>query len=107
LYVALKLPVVSRASRNAKARYGVDVTKPIGSWSTSWRIARKASGVRVRFHDLRHTVVTRLLLKKVPFTVVSAMMGWSAANAMLMIKKYAILVVTRTATEALLSVDDS
>jgi integrase len=69
-------------------RYAVNVKKPILSWNTAWRNAKKEAGVRVRFHDLRHTVVTRLLLKKVPFTVVSAMMGWSAANAMLMIKKY-------------------
>ncbi len=42
----------------------------------------------MRFHDLRHTVITRMLEGNVPFAVVSSLMGWSPSNAMLMLKKY-------------------
>jgi integrase len=35
-------------------------TQPIGSWKTAWRNARKAAKVTCRFHDLRHSAVTRL-----------------------------------------------
>ncbi len=40
--------------------YQVNPTKPIGSWKVAWGNARKAAGVRCRFHDLRHTCISRL-----------------------------------------------
>src|SRR5262249_3350845 len=42
-----------------------------------------------RFHDLRHTACTRLLEGGVPYPVVSSIMGWSAATAIRMAKRYA------------------
>ena len=44
--------------------------------------------MKCRFHDLRHTAVTRLLEAGVPYPVVAAMMGWSAATAIRMAKRY-------------------
>ncbi len=44
--------------------------------------------VKCRFHDLRHTAVTRLLEAGVPYPVVGSMMGWSAATAIRMAKRY-------------------
>jgi integrase len=44
--------------------------------------------VECRFHDLRHTVVTRLLEAGQPFAVVADIMGWSAAMAVRMAKRY-------------------
>jgi integrase len=41
-----------------------------------------------RFHDLRHTAVTRLLEAGIPYPVVASMMGWSAATAIRMAKRY-------------------
>jgi integrase len=38
----------------------VDSSRPIKSWRTAWRHARKAAGLSVRFHDLRHTAITEL-----------------------------------------------
>jgi integrase len=69
-------------------RYAVNVKKPIRSWNKAWGTARREAGVWVRFHDLRHTVITRMLEGNVPFAVVSSLMGWSPSNAMLMLKKY-------------------
>ena len=38
-----------------------DATKPMLKWDTAWRALRDAAGLhRLRFHDLRHTVITEL-----------------------------------------------
>jgi integrase len=38
----------------------IDVSRPIKSWRTAWRAALKRAGLQIRFHDLRHTCVTKL-----------------------------------------------
>jgi integrase len=38
----------------------IDPTKPIKSWRSAWRAALKRSGLQIRFHDLRHTCITKL-----------------------------------------------
>jgi integrase len=48
----------------------------------------KPEALKCRFHDLRHTAVTRLLEAGVPYPVVASMMGWSAATAIRMAKRY-------------------
>ncbi|MCU1308067.1 MAG: hypothetical protein JWN45_2762 [Acidobacteriaceae bacterium] len=48
----------------------------------------KSEPLRCRFHDLRHTAVTRLLEAGIPYPVVASMMGWSAATAIRMAKRY-------------------
>ena len=40
--------------------YGVDLTRPMGSWRKAWRVASKAAGVAYRPHDVRHTFISRL-----------------------------------------------
>jgi integrase len=45
----------------------LDPTRPMTSWRTAWRSLRKAAGLpHVRFHDGRHTALTRLAEKGVP-----------------------------------------
>ena len=44
--------------------------------------------LKCRFHDLRHTAVTRLLESGTPYPVVASMMGWSAATAIRMARRY-------------------
>ena len=58
--------------------YGTDPTTPITSWKVAWTSARKAAGVQCRFHDLRHTCITRLLERGVPLSVVASLMGCPA-----------------------------
>ena len=48
----------------------------------------KLASLKCRFHDLRHTAVTRLLEAGIPYPVVASMMGWSAATAIRMAKRY-------------------
>jgi integrase len=38
----------------------IDPSRPITSWRTAWRTALKRAGLRLRFHDLRHTCITKL-----------------------------------------------
>ncbi len=54
----------------------IDPTKPTRKWDTAWRALRKAAGPSgLRFHDLRHTVVTRLLEAGEPDHVVESING--------------------------------
>lgn len=69
--------------------HSVEPTKPIGSWGVAWAAAKKRSGVRCRFHDLRHTACTRMLEAGIPFSVVASVMGWSASTTVRMAKRYA------------------
>jgi integrase len=54
----------------------IDPTTPAMQWNTAWRALRDAAGLRgLRFHDLRHTVVTRLLEAGEPDHVVESITG--------------------------------
>lgn len=68
--------------------HGTDPTKPIGRWKEAWESAKKSAGVQCRFHDLRHTGCTRMLEGGIPFSVVAAIMGWSASTTVRMAKRY-------------------
>jgi len=41
-------------------RERIDAARPIKSWRSAWRAALKRSGLQIRFHDLRHTCITKL-----------------------------------------------
>lgn len=68
--------------------FDTDPTEPISTWKTASTTAREIAGVQCRFHDLRHTVVTRLLEAGQPFAVVADIMGWSSSTAVRMVKRY-------------------
>jgi integrase len=38
----------------------IDTSRPIKSWRTAWRRALEDSELNIRFHDLRHTCITKL-----------------------------------------------
>lgn len=40
--------------------YGVDPDQPIGEWKKAWKLACKTAKVNYRWHDCRHTFITRL-----------------------------------------------
>ena len=52
------------------------------------RTESREKSLKCRFHDLRHSAVTRLLEAGIPYPVVASMMGWSAATAIRMAKRY-------------------
>jgi len=41
-------------------RKRIDPSRPIKSWRSAWRAALKRAGLELRFHDLRHTCITKL-----------------------------------------------
>ena len=51
-----------RRSKNETSQWGrFDATKPMLKWDTAWRALRDEAGLHgLRFHDLRHTVITAL-----------------------------------------------
>jgi integrase len=38
----------------------IDPSRPIKSWRSAWRAALKRAHLQIRFHDLRHTCITKL-----------------------------------------------
>ncbi len=40
--------------------FAIDFTRPMQGWKSAWSRARRNAGVRARWHDLRHTLVSRL-----------------------------------------------
>lgn len=66
-------------------------TKPttqVGSLKTAWKTAKKAAGVAARWHDLRHTCVTRLLESGQTLPMIASIMGWSASTTVRMAQRY-------------------
>jgi integrase len=60
----------------ANQHHKFDPTQPGRQWDTAWRALREAAGLNgLRFHDLRHTVVTRLLEAGEPDHVVESITG--------------------------------
>jgi len=54
----------------------LDPSRPMTTWRSAWRSLRKAAGLdHVRFHDGRHTALTRLAEKGQPDWVIQAQMG--------------------------------
>lgn len=40
--------------------YNIEFGRPVGEWRSAWRHALKSAKVKIRWHDLRHTLVSRL-----------------------------------------------
>jgi integrase len=86
----------------AKA-YDIDPSKPIGSIKEAWEAAKlraarilkgepdskaKIAPLPCRFHDLRHTAVSRMLNAGVPIAKVAKIVGWSTATMVRMAARY-------------------
>jgi integrase len=83
--------------------YDCDPTKPIGSIKEAWESAKlraarilqgesdataKVAPLPCRFHDLRHTAVSRMLNAGVPLAKVAKIAGWSTATMVRMAARY-------------------
>lgn len=62
-YIFPKHMVKMNRQSKQPTMYGVDLTSPMQSWYRSWKTAQRNAGLQTqyRWHDLRHSFVTRLL----------------------------------------------
>ena len=83
--------------------YSTDPTKPMGSIKEAWEAAKVRAGVKCRFHDLRHTAVSRMLDAGVPIAKVAKIVGWSPATMVRMAARYGHFAVDdlRSAVESI------
>ena len=78
-----------------------DPTKPIKKWDTAWRNLCKTAGLTgLRFHDLRHTIITELAEMGVPDHVLESITG-HLSRRMLEHYSHIRLQAKRNALEAL------
>lgn len=62
--------------------YACDPTKPIGSFKTAWRTARKAAGVSCRWHDIRHSAASLAQSSGATDTTMEELFGWERNSKM-------------------------
>jgi integrase len=55
--------------------YEVIPTEPMHRWKVAWESARKAANVACRFHDLRHTFISRLAESQASDSTIMALAG--------------------------------
>jgi integrase len=61
----------------------IDPSRPMASWRSAWRSIKKAAGLStIRFHDGRHTALTRLAEAGQPDWVIQAQMGHVSPSMM-------------------------
>lgn len=62
----------------------------MGEFKTSYYRAVRVSGIPlgVRFHDLRHTAISRLVMNGVDLVAVGRMAGWTDKSAPTMVRRY-------------------
>jgi integrase len=84
--------------------YDLDVTRPIGDVKEAWERAKLRAGqilkgpshdskeeiepLVCRFHDLRHTAVSRMVSAGVPMAKIAKIVGWSTSTMVQMVARY-------------------
>jgi integrase len=62
-------------NEHKKCSYEIDPSTPMQRWKVGWESARKAANVCCRFHDLRHTFISRLAESHASDSTVMALAG--------------------------------
>lgn len=78
----------------------VDPARPVTTIKTAWESVRAAAGVECRFHDLRHTVLTKLAERGVPESTMEALAG-HMSRAMIERYSHIRMAAKRAAVEGL------
>jgi integrase len=76
----LKFTGEGSVERGQMTSYAVDRTKPLGSWKSAWRTAKREAGVECRMHDCRHGFVSKLAQKGTPASVIEDLTGHLTAE---------------------------
>ncbi len=78
----------------------IDASRPIKSWRSAWRTALKRAELRLRFHDLRHTCITKLAEGQASEQTLMAIAG-HVSRKMLEHYSHARMVAKRAAVDAI------
>jgi len=78
----------------------IDASRPIKSWRSAWRAALKRAGLQLRFHDLRHTCITKLAEGQASEATLMAIAG-HVSRKMLEHYSHARMVAKRAAVDAI------
>ena len=78
----------------------IDASRPIKSWRSAWRAALKRADLQLRFHDLRHTCITRLAEGQASEQTLMAVAG-HVSRKMLEHYSHARMVAKRAAVDAI------
>jgi integrase len=81
-------------------RERIDPSQPIKSWRSAWRAALKRSGLQLRFHDLRHTCITKLAESQASEQTLMAIAG-HVSRSMIEHYSHIRMEAKRTATDAI------
>ena len=68
--------------------YSSDPEKPMARFKASWQSAKKEAGMVCRFHDLRHSAISRMIDAGVPLPKVAKIVGWAPATTVRMATRY-------------------
>jgi integrase len=68
--------------------YASDPDKPMARFKASWEKAKRDARLECRFHDLRHTAVSRMIDAGVPLPKVAKIVGWAPATMVRMAARY-------------------
>ena len=68
--------------------YSTDPQKPMARFKASWKKAKRDARVDCRFHDLRHTAISRMIDAGVPLPKVGKIVGWAPATMVRMAARY-------------------
>lgn len=83
-----------------KAGRPTDPTRPVTTIKSAWESVRENAGVECRFHDLRHTAITKLAEEGVPDSTMKALAG-HVHEKMLERYSHIRMAAKRSAVEAL------
>jgi integrase len=78
----------------------IDLSRPTKGWRTAWRHACKRAGLKVRFHDLRHTAITKLAESQASDQTIMSIAG-HVSRAMLEHYSHIRLAAKRAAVDAI------
>lgn len=82
-------------------RERIDPSRPIKSWRSAWRAALKRAGLQLRFHDLRHTCITKLAESQASEQTLMAIAG-HVSRSMIEHYSHIRMEAKRRATDAIL-----
>jgi len=68
--------------------YSSDPEKPMARFKASWENAKKDAKLKCRFHDLRHTAISRKIDAGVPLPKIAKIVGWAPATMVRMAARY-------------------